>query len=157
LTQRQRRNNGRAPEGVLRWSNPEIVDRTPRYHRIVFSAGQADINHRIAPQPGEWLMAFRMSDGEMQWQRPAETSSQPLIGPGGRIYVDDLLGVWYTRIYDPDGGLHLNQQRNLAMRTFSPDLSKIYSSRNSVSAFDSKTLSHLWSADTGVPHRPADS
>jgi hypothetical protein len=139
------------PEGQLRWKHPEIVDRIPRDHEIVFSAGQAYINHRINPVPGEWLMAFRMSDGEMVWRREATNESQPLIGPEGRVYVDWLLGVWYTRVFNPDGSLFLQREGQLGSRRFSPDRSKLYTSLNGVTAFDSTTLDVLWNAEIGLP------
>lgn len=139
------------PEGQLRWRRQEIVDRTPRQHEIVFSAGQAYINHRVNGLAGEWLMAFRMSDGEPVWRREAENGSQPLIGPEGRIYVDWLQGTWFTRIFNPDGSLFLQQGRSLGSRRFSPDRSKIYANLNGISALDSTTLELIWNAEIGLP------
>ncbi len=139
------------PQGQLRWKRQEILDRVPRNHEIVFSAGQAYINHRVNQVAGEWLMAFRMSDGEPVWRRNADNSSQPLIGPQDRIYVDWLQGVWYTRIYNPDGSIFLHREGSLGSRRFSPDRSKLYTSQNGITALDSTTLEPLWNAQIGLP------
>jgi hypothetical protein len=139
------------PEGQLRWANPQISDRRPRGHEIVFSDGQAYINHRISGAAGEWLMAFRMTDGQLRWQREAENEFQPLIGPNGRIYVDRLMGVWFSRVFETNGDLHMSRDGTLGMRGFSPDTSKLYTSVNGITAFDAQTLQALWSADVGIP------
>lgn len=141
------------PEGGLRWANPYVLDRIPRGHEIVFSEGQAYVNHQRNDMPNLELMAFRMSDGEFQWIREADNGSQPLIGPNGRIYVDWLMGTWRTLIYNPDGGVHFSRPGLIGLRRFSPDRSKLYANTpggQTISALDSETFELLWTAEVGV-------
>jgi len=104
------------PEGQLRWRHPEILDRDPQDHFIVFSEGQAYLAARIHPDPGMWLIAFRMSDGALLWRRDADRTIQPLIGPGGRIYTSWLFGVWYSLVYEPNGDLVRQDEIDLGRR-----------------------------------------
>jgi outer membrane protein assembly factor BamB len=138
------------PQGQLRWSNPRVGDQSPRGHEIVFGNGQAYVNHIHQDHSLLHLMAFRMSDGQLRWIRDANRTSQPLVGPGGRIYVDWLMGTWMSRIYEPNGDLHLWVSGRLNLREFSPDLSRLYSNVNSVTAHDSLTLQGIWSQNAGV-------
>jgi hypothetical protein len=141
------------PAGQLRWRRPEIIDRVPRGHEIVFSEGQAYINHRVAGQSTDELMAFRMTDGALQWRREADNRSQPLIGLGGRIYVDWLIGTWLARVYEPDGSLFSSEQGQWGMRTFSPDRTKFYASMPSgthMAKHDAFSRAQIWAYDTGI-------
>jgi hypothetical protein len=135
------------PTGQLRWSNPRVGDRTPRGHAIVFSNGQAYINHRHLDYPNQELQAYGMADGRLRWVRDADSSSQPLIGPSGRIYVENLMGVWYSVIYNPDGSVFLNREGSIGPRSFSPDLSKLYTrafQSTQLAALNSLTLNSIW-------------
>lgn len=140
------------PEGQLRWRHPEILDREPHDHFIVFSEGQAYLAGRIHPDPGTWLMAFRMSDGAFVWKRDADRKIQPLIGPAGRIYTSWDLGVWYSLVYDPNGNLLRQDEIDLGQRRFSTDLTKLYATTPTyakISALDSANLNVLWTFDNG--------
>lgn len=141
------------PEGQLRWAQPSVVDRIPRDFEIVFSEGQAYINHRLNPQAGTFLMAFRMSDGALAWQRDAYNPSQPLIGPGGRIYVSYLLGVFYNLVYQPNGELFSTDEIGLGLRSFNPNKTRLNAttpSGNFISGLDPISLSPIWRFDTGM-------
>lgn len=141
------------PQGTLRWSDPKVGDRRIRYNDVVFSAVQAYISHSHQDYPGLELMAFGMADGKLRWIRDADRYTQSLIGPGGRVYTDSGEGVWYSRSYNLDGSMFLNRQFGLGERNLSPDLTKLYASAlstTSLSAFDSLSLTPLWSVDTGA-------
>lgn len=124
------------PDGQLRWRNPKVGDRTPRGHHIVFGAGQAYINHTHLDFPALELQAYGMADGQLKWIRDAHRDYQPLIGLGGRIYVEDLMGVWYSVIYNPDGSEFLRREGSIGQRSLSPDLSKIYNQGFQSTAFN---------------------
>jgi hypothetical protein len=94
-----------------------------------------------------------MTDGALQWRREADNRSQPLIGLGGRVYVDWLIGTWLARVYNPDGSLFSSEQGQWGMRTFSPDKTKFYSAQPSithVAKHDAFSRQQIWAYNTGI-------